>query len=160
MTRLQEVHDEAYAEAIRGGATKREALDYAQEQVQAEREATVNRMGGALEEDEPYYANPTSSSGLAWLVGGVIVAGAAWLYYQSKKSTTWNCRAGMRCTHFVKDNSWQAKNLLDNSLAIYSTPPDNLKDLTLEETAPDGSYHVYNSIKAAVMTDGLPDYTP
>jgi hypothetical protein len=100
--------------------------------------------------------NPLSNSGWLWIGGALAIGAAAWWLTQ-KKPTTWNCRAGMRCTHFVKDNSWQAKNLLDNSLAIYSTPPDNFKDLTLEETAPDGSYHVYDLIKAAVP---LPDFVP
>ena len=106
--------------------------------------------------DAEWAANPLPSGAWPWLIGGALVAGAAWLYLSKKKASTWTCRAAMECTHFVKGDDWHAKNKIDNSLAVYSTPPENFKELTLEVTAPDGSYHTYVLDKPAV----LPDFTP
>jgi hypothetical protein len=62
----------------------------------------------------------------------------------------------MECTHFVKGDDWHANNLIDKSLTVYKAPPDNLKDLTLEVTAPDGSYHTYVVEKPATLPDFIP----
>lgn len=112
--------------------------------------------------DADWSENPLSSSAWGWLaVGAVALVGAVVTYRERARAKTWSCRVAMNCTHFAKTNTWQARSLLDNSVDLHDTPPDNLKDLTLDVTAPDGSYHTYTLTKPAVSkTEGLPEYLP
>lgn len=103
----------------------------------------------------PLAANP-SGSGWLWVGAAVALGAVAWLVTRSTKPKAWTCRAGMECTHHVSTNSWNAKNLIDQSLAIYDAPPENLSELTLDETGPGGSWHKYVLTKPAVLK-GLPD---
>lgn len=110
--------------------------------------------------DADWAENPASAS-WGWLaIGAVALIGAAVMYREKQKAKAWSCRVATNCTHFTKTNSWQARSLLDNSLDLHDTPPDNFKNLTLEVTAPDGSYHTYTLTKPAVMTEGLPEFLP
>lgn len=97
--------------------------------------------------------NPVSGAGWLWLGAAVALGAVAWLATRKQESKSWTCRAGYRCTRSADAGMypWKAENLITKEVSLHSEDPENMKDLTLVETAPDGSWAEYALEKPAVM---------
>lgn len=78
-----------------------------------------------------------------WLILGAFGVIAAVSIFSSSNvlhdsKPRWICKAGDRCTRWAGE--WH-RNLPDNSVEVYSTPPDNFKSLIVINTYPE--YQVY-----------------